>query len=160
MAAETAPAGRPPPEFQAALEDFLEVLRVEAAVSRHTLGAYRADVERFGLWCRDQGLERPDQVHAERVVDYLDDCRREGLAEASTARRLSAIRMFLRHLYAEGRLDSDPLARLSAPVLRRPLPARCPSRRWIACWPPPRATAPWPSATAPSSRCSTPAARG
>ena len=46
-----------------------------------------------------------------------------GLAESSTARRLSAIRMWLRHLYTEGRRRTDPLARLTAPVLRRALPS-------------------------------------
>jgi integrase/recombinase XerD len=111
-----------PPRLGAGLEDFLEALRVEAGLSRNTLRAYRGDLEAFLGWAAEGGLGDWAEVDAELVVDYLDRSRKEGLAEASTARRLSAIRMCLRHLCAEGVLARDPVARVAAPVLRRALP--------------------------------------
>ena len=111
------------PGFRSGLEDFLEALRVEAGLSRNTLGAYRSDVTAFVGWAVERGLESFAALAAEHVVDYLDLCRAQGYAEASTARRLSAVRMCLRHLYATGALATDPVARISAPVLRRRLPA-------------------------------------
>ena len=112
----------PAPEFRAGIADFLEALRVEAGLSHNTLRAYRTDLFAFSSWSSERGGRSFRDVDAELVVDYLDACRADGLAEASVARRLSAIRMCVRHMYTEGELERDPVARLSAPVLRRHLP--------------------------------------
>ena len=82
--------------FRAGLEDFIEALRVEAGLSRNTLLAYRADIEGFLSWVARRGVRRWRDVRTEQVIDYLGACRDEGQAEASVARRLSAIRMCLR----------------------------------------------------------------
>ena len=41
----------------------------------------------------------------ETILDQLERARRDGLAESTIARRLTALRMCLRHLIAEGRLS-------------------------------------------------------
>ncbi|MCZ6596160.1 MAG: site-specific tyrosine recombinase XerD [Planctomycetota bacterium] len=111
-----------PRALASGLADFLESLRVEAGLARNTLVAYRSDVERFLRWARRRGVARWDRVTPVLVVDYLSARRRAGLAEATVARELSAVRMCLRHLVAIGRLLRDPAARIAAPVLRRALP--------------------------------------
>jgi integrase/recombinase XerD len=113
-----------PPRLAEGLEDFLEALRVEAGLSRNTLTAYRGDLEGFLGWA----VERDDTktwatIDPEMVVDYLSGARERGLAEASVARRLSALRMCLRHLVREGNLPHDPTALIAAPILARLLPA-------------------------------------
>jgi len=115
----------PPPVpdgLRAGLEDFLEALRVEAGAARNTLVAYRADLEHFLAWAGARRVRSFVRIDAALVVDYLHEVRGAGLAESSAARRLSAIRTCLLHLYAQGELDHDPIARVSAPVLRRTLP--------------------------------------
>ncbi len=116
-------AALPAPPFRESLEDFLEALRVEAGLSRNTLAAYRSDVARFLAWAGEAGIEAWEALTAEAIVDHLTHCRRRGMAEASVARRLSAVRMCLRHLVSEGRLSRDPSALIAAPVLSRLLPA-------------------------------------
>ena len=111
-----------PPPVAVGLEDFLEALRVEAGLSRSTLAAYRGDLEAFLRWARERGVERWEGIAAEDVVDWLTHLRLAGAAEASVARRLSALRMALRHHVASGVLERDPTALLSSPVLRRALP--------------------------------------
>ncbi len=117
----------PPPELPVAfrddVEDFLEALRVEAGLARNTLQAYRRDLRRFGHWAHERGMQGFAQLDTADVVAYLNHGRQEGLAESSLARGLSALRMCVRHLVAEGRLRRDPLARIPAPKLRRALPA-------------------------------------
>ncbi len=122
MAARPPTTAALPLAYTAALEDFLEALRVEAGLARNTLVAYRRDLVDFIAWADAAGADAPARVQPEHVVDWLADLRDRGLAEASVARHLAALRMLLRHLVAEGRLKRDPAALISAPVLRRSLP--------------------------------------
>lgn len=110
------------PALKSGVGDFLEALRVEAGLSRNTLHAYRSDLGRFLGWGLTRGIVSFERVTPELIVDFLDACRRAGLAEATIARRLSAVRMCLRHLVSIGTLATDPTARISSPVLRRHLP--------------------------------------
>jgi integrase/recombinase XerD len=61
-------------------------------------------------------------VNAEHVVTWLEGLRARGLAPASVARRLSALRGFYRHLVREGDLHRDPTEHLDTPRAARPLP--------------------------------------
>jgi integrase/recombinase XerD len=123
-ASETTAADRRalPPEHGAALADFLEGLRVEAGLARGTLAAYRGDLDTFLAFAARRGARNPAAIRAAHVVDWLADRRERGLAEATVARGLAAVRMLLRHLAAEGRIARDPTALIAAPVLRRSLP--------------------------------------
>jgi len=107
---------------RAQMADFLEALRVEAGLSRNTLAAYRSDLMRFFRWGVRHGIAGAADVDAALVVDYLADARGSGLAEASVARQLVAVRMFVRHLIQVGALEKDPTALIQAPLLRRSLP--------------------------------------
>jgi integrase/recombinase XerD len=105
------------------LEDFLLALRVEAGLARNTLAAYRADLVRFLAWATRRGVEDYAAIDASLVVDALAERRAAGLAEASVARNLVAVRMLMRHLVQAGQLVRDPTALITAPVLRRALPS-------------------------------------
>ena len=56
------------------------------------------------------------------VRGYLGQLNRRGLASATVARRLSAIRQLYRFLYAEGRRPDDPAAILEGPKRGRTVP--------------------------------------
>lgn len=114
--------GTVPRAMLAELADFLEALRVEAGLARSTLSAYEADLTHFFLWAKRRDVLRPLDIDADLVIDYLSYRRNEGLAEATVARNLVSVRMFVRHMVAEGVLKKDPTALISAPVLRRALP--------------------------------------
>ena len=111
-----------PPALAAGLEDFLQALRVEAGLSRATLRSYRSDLTRFLRWTARRGIAGWAELDGEVVVDYLSHRRAEGLAEATVAHELTAIRMLMRHLAQEGLAPGDPTALLTSPVLVRPLP--------------------------------------
>jgi integrase/recombinase XerD len=118
-----APAPVPlPSEWMRDLHDFLDALRVEAGLARATLAAYQADLGRFLRYARARGTPALGAIDADQIVDYLATRRAHGLGEATVARELAALRMFLRHLVGEGRLARDPTALLSAPKLRKALP--------------------------------------
>lgn len=110
------------PALRAARADFLEILRVEAGLAPNTLAAYASDLESFLGRMQAQGLNRPAQIGASAIVDWLEARRASGRAEASVARELVAVRMFFRSLVREGELERDPTLLLSSPVLARLLP--------------------------------------
>jgi len=111
-----------PPRFRDDLEDFLEALRVEAGLARSTLASYRSDLERHLAWAVERDIHRWEDFDARAIVDYLAARRAAGAAEATLAHQLSAARMLLRHLLAEGRIARDPSALIPAPLLRKSLP--------------------------------------
>jgi len=97
------------------LADFLVYLGVEVQVSRHTIAAYRGDLERL-LGPGSETL--PDRTALIRHLGEL----RESHAEASVVRALAAIRGFFRFLHAEGHIDVDPAEGLLGQRLERRLP--------------------------------------
>lgn len=103
------------------IASFLEMLAAERGASTNTLDAYRRDLEQFARHIGDDGIEvraagPPD------LQDYLRSLAEDGLAPASRARKLSAVRQLYKFLVAEGIVAEDPSARLSGPRLARALP--------------------------------------
>ncbi len=101
--------------------DFLESLALERGASRHTVAAYRRDLEVLGAFLHDARLD-PDRLTGEDLVPYAEALRAEGLAPATVRRRLAAARAFLRHRVRTGERSTGvrdvPLPRPSAGVPR------------------------------------------
>ena len=104
------------------LESFLEMLAAERGAADNTLAAYRRDLADFAAFLDRAGKDLSAAGRTD-IESYLADLSRRGLAAASLARRLSAIRQFYRFLYAEGLRDDDPTGNVETPKKRRPLPA-------------------------------------
>jgi integrase/recombinase XerC len=99
---------------------FIEFLRLNRNLSRHTARAYRSDVSQFlidvaqraGVAAADVGADHLDRGAVRGFVASLHS---RGSSRASTARKLAAVRTFLRYLRREGVIDGDPGALVSAP---------------------------------------------
>jgi len=86
--------------------DFLNHLAVERGLSTNTVHAYRTDLEQFAsLAAREKA--NIDTLCEDHVVRFMDRLRAEGQADSSIARKVSALRMFARFLYAEGVRSDD-----------------------------------------------------
>lgn len=109
-----------PSEADAALVDqFLDALWMERGLSANTLAAYRSDLLALAVWLGGKGLDLVSAGRAQ-LLEYLAS--REGARVRTTARRLSAIRHFYRHLVRVRTLPEDPTALIESPRLGRPLP--------------------------------------
>jgi integrase/recombinase XerD len=103
------------------LESFLEMVAVERGGSPHTIDAYRRDLADWARFIASRGAT-PETADGQLVRDWLTHLFEAGLAAATAARRLSALRQFHRFLYLEGVRPDDPTQTVEGPRRRRPLP--------------------------------------
>lgn len=103
------------------IRTVLERLWSEQGLAKNTLASYRADllaVDRL-LAARGRGLL---DATREDLFGVLAERGRTGISARSSARMLSSLRLFFRHLARSGRIDVDPTALIDAPKLPKPLP--------------------------------------
>jgi integrase/recombinase XerD len=101
---------------------FLEMLSAERGAAENTRAAYTRDLDDFLAFLSGQRKKRLAAVETADISAYLRAGAQGGLAPASRARRLSAIRQLFKFLAAEGVVSEDPASRLSGPKRGRPLP--------------------------------------
>jgi len=104
------------------VEAWLARLAVERRASRHTLDAYRRDLDALLDWCQAQGIDAWGALDSESLRRFVADEHRRGLSPKSLQRRLSACRGLLRELLSAGAIATDPSAGLRAPKAPRKLP--------------------------------------
>lgn len=103
---------------QVRIAAFLEMMSAERGASPNTLDAYARDLLDASDFCHGQ-LTRAATTE---LSAWAQDLARRGLAPASQARKLSALRRFFRFLFEEGERMDDPTARLDGPSPARDIP--------------------------------------
>lgn len=86
----------------------MEYLTVELGLSANTRQAYERDLR---LFCKTLGLKNSDalvNVNREQITGYMTQLKEKGLAAATIARKLAAIKAFYRFMTAEGYMDANP----------------------------------------------------
>jgi integrase/recombinase XerC len=102
------------------LKDFLQFLRLNRNASPHTVRAYHSDLAQFldhiaarhGVTRRDLGAPALDRA---AIRSFLGSVHERGQSRATTARKLAAVRAFLRYLRRESVIDQDPAALIATP---------------------------------------------
>jgi integrase/recombinase XerC len=113
--------------LRAQLAGFLDFLALNRAMSPHTVRAYDSDLSQFlahvaaGSGRRKVDLG-PGDVTLASLRGFLAELHARGIARASVARKISAVRTFARYLRREGLIEGDPTALVSAPRLERRIP--------------------------------------
>lgn len=86
----------------------MEYLTVELGLSANTRQAYERDLR---LFCKTLGFKNSDalvNVSREQITGYMTQMKEKGLAAATIARKLAAIKAFYRFMTAEGYMDANP----------------------------------------------------
>jgi site-specific recombinase XerD len=91
------------------------------AVAEKTVKAYLSDVRQLRHWCGPRELT-PDSLDVRQLRRYLASLSEQGQAATSVARKLAAIRAFLRVLVEQGYRSANPADLLSAPKQPQRLP--------------------------------------
>ena len=105
-----------------AVDLFLDHVKVERGLARHTIEAYGRDLCRFVGFLTTRGRGDVDDVTTGDATDYLIELARAGLAARSRARALVTIRGLFRHLIGERWLAADPTELIDAPRMARRIP--------------------------------------
>ena len=104
------------PDDRALVDRFLDMMAAEAGASRHTLSAYRNDLDRAA-----ESITGPLSIASTEDLAGLG-IRWSDLSPATIARRAAALRRFFGFLVDEGLRADDPSTALPRPRLERPLP--------------------------------------
>ncbi len=100
---------------------FLDMLAAERGAARNTLDAYGRDLADYLAHLAATRTMAAGATPA-TIRSFLVALDARGLAAASAARRLSAVRQFHKFLYAEGHAAGDPSAATAGPKRQRGLP--------------------------------------
>jgi integrase/recombinase XerD len=100
---------------------FLDMLAAERGAAANTLEAYRRDLDDYVRFLASHTLTIATAKPAD-IGTYLQQQSKAGLAAASRARRLSAVRQLYKFLLAEEVIDEDPCHKIVAPKRQKALP--------------------------------------
>ena len=95
-------------------ERFLEMMSAERGLAKNSIDAYGRDLEAWFAFLKLRGVE-VRAAATQDVRDFQDEVERLGLARATAARRLSAIKQFHGFLLAEGMAVENPAAIIEGP---------------------------------------------
>ncbi len=87
---------------------FMEYLTVELGLATNTRQAYNRDLSLFVDWLGFKSADSLINVERQQVTDYLTWLKDKGLAAATIARKLAAVKSFYRFMTAEGYMDVNP----------------------------------------------------
>lgn len=104
------------------LDQFMDYLALERGLSENTQLAYGHDLGEFLAFLARRGRASIQQVQRRDIVDFLMEGKQKGLAPASLAQRLVAIKVFFRHLAREGLLAVNVADAMDSPRLWKILP--------------------------------------
>ncbi|HMA91721.1 MAG TPA: site-specific tyrosine recombinase XerD [Polyangiaceae bacterium] len=111
---------------------YLDQLRVERALSQHTLLAYSRDLAKLVDFAESRAVSEPDQLDVNLLSDWVATLTESGLSARSLARHLSAARGWVKFMAREGILRRDPTALLARPKIGRKLPNTLSEREVMA----------------------------
>jgi len=103
------------------LSEFLNAIAAERGASRNTLEAYERDLSNFFEHLSVQEIAISD-IKTSHISVYLRQLTSDGMAASSLARKLSAIRQFLKFLVSDGLIDENPADGIVTPKKQKKLP--------------------------------------
>jgi integrase/recombinase XerC len=100
------------------IDNFLDYLRAERAVSPYTLKAYTQDLKEFSAFVD----KKPKNIDNLDIRTFLASLYHRNLKKSSISRKLASIRSFFKYLHREGHVKSNPAKLVSSPKVPKNLP--------------------------------------
>lgn len=109
------------------LKEFLAYIKLNRHVSPHTVRAYDSDITQYLAWVagdkqRKMSELTPADLGQTSVRAHLAELNKAGKARTSVARKLSALRTFVKYLRREELIEHDPTAMAVAPKRDQTIP--------------------------------------
>lgn len=105
------------------IDEFIDALWLADGLAKNTLAAYRSDLSLFAHWLAERGGDLPAATETD-IDSYLAHLHaRAQKARPATLRRLqAALRRYYRWLIDQGRIQTDPLLNIQAPLAAERFP--------------------------------------
>ena len=104
---------------QKLIEEFVDVLTFEKSLSKHTIDAYLADLQKLVSFVDNKSLI---QITENEIADFLVFLRDVGLSARTVARIISGLKAFYKQLLIMGFTESNPMKLTKTPKLAKKLP--------------------------------------
>jgi integrase/recombinase XerD len=105
------------------VQDFLQYIIVERALSKNTIDSYKRDLIQYILYLEKvESIRTIDQVERSHIIGYLLFLKENGKASATLARNIASIRSFHQFLFREKVASQDPAVHIESPKAERKLP--------------------------------------
>jgi integrase/recombinase XerD len=107
--------------WRAAIDDYVNFIRIEKSLSGNSVSAYVHDVEMLMAYADSIGIE-PENITMNHIQEFLSHVDEIGLNKRTQARILSGVRGFYKYLMIEEVIDKDPTELIEGPKIGRKLP--------------------------------------
>ena len=113
------------------IDEFMSYVSYEKGLAKNSIESYRRDLGLWRSFCRAAGVD-PAAPTAEDLTGYLEALRlgsapaSKPFAPSSVARALVSLRGLYRFLLREGRVMTDPTAKVGSPKQPRSIPKAIP----------------------------------
>lgn len=106
------------------INNFLEYLRSVKNSSPHTVMHYGKDLEQFREYLSPPGEQAPEvmKITHHLIREFVGHLHERGLQKSSIARKLAALRSFLKYCVREGILNENPARLVPTPKLPKRIP--------------------------------------
>ena len=112
----------PTPCFVQSLDGFRTYQNVELGLSGNTIEAYRRDLCHFGAFLQRRQIDDWSRIDSEVIQHYLVELSELGYKETTLARRVVALRMWLRWLHVTRQIAEDRTSLVELPKQWQRLP--------------------------------------
>jgi integrase/recombinase XerC len=103
------------------IDDFLRYLQAEKRYAKHTIKAYKNDLNQFHAFCQDADHEGMD-LHFKTIRSWVVFLMDSGYSSRSVHRKLTSLSTYCNFLIKEGDLDSNPVDRVLKPRVKKRVP--------------------------------------
>ena len=104
------------------IQRFLDYTAIERGLANKTIEAYGRDLSQFAAYLMERGITDPRAIDETCLLGFLERLTKAKLASASIARKMTAVRCFIKYLIAEGEMTKSPLEAIPATRPAKRLP--------------------------------------
>lgn len=105
------------------LNEFFDFLTYEKRVSKHTLIAYKKDLESFNEFIQSEFETKLEDINYQMIRTWLVQLMDNGITAKSINRKISSLKSFYKFLLKKEVITNNPTARIVAPKIPKRLPA-------------------------------------
>lgn len=104
------------------LDLFKTYLNNTKKCSKNTLDAYLRDVNKFILYCSQNGAKSIEKVNEDYIIKYIEYLTFLGKSDATKTRIVASLHSYFNFLLAQGVIDNDPTKDIKGPKTARKIP--------------------------------------